>query len=61
MPIAHQQGYTASGALGNATALWASSFYDLSGGALPHQQIKFWLNKLAGWAAELAAHNLDKP
>jgi len=35
-------------------------FYDLSGGKLPHQYITFGLNKLAGWAAELAARNLDK-
>jgi hypothetical protein len=35
--------------------------YDLPGGELPHQHITFGLNKMAGWAVELAARNLKKP
>jgi len=61
MPTAHQQGYIASGALGNAKALWASSFMTCQAASCRTNKITFGLNKLAGRAAELAAHNLDKP
>jgi len=61
MPIAHQQGYMASEALGNAKALWASSFMTCQAASCRTNKIMFGLNKLAGWAVEVAAHNLDNP
>ena len=60
MPTAHQPGYIASGALGNAKALWAFSFMTCQAASCRTNKITFGLNKLAGWAAELAARNLNK-
>lgn len=59
MPTAHQQGYIASEALGNAKALWASSFMTCQAANVRNQQKQFGLNKLAGWAAEVAARNFS--
>jgi len=59
MPIAHQQGYIANRALGNAKALWASSFLTCQAASCRNQQKQFGLNKLAGWAAEVAARNFN--
>jgi len=59
MPIAHRQGCTASGALGNAKALWASSFMTCQAASCRNKQKQFGLNELAGWAAELAARNFN--
>ena len=60
MPIAHQQGYIASGALGNAKALWAFSFMTCQAASCRTKQTMFRLNKLTGWVAEVVTLNLDK-
>jgi len=57
MPIAHQPGYIASEALGNAKALWASSFLTCQAVRCRTNKITFGLNKLAGWVAKVAARN----
>lgn len=59
MPTAHQQGYIASEALGNAKALWASSFLTCQAVRCRTNKITFGLNKLAGWVAEVAARNFS--
>ena len=59
MPIAHQQGCNASGALGNAKALWASSFMTCQAASCRNKQKQFGLNKLAGWAVEVTARNFN--
>ena len=60
MPSAHQHGYNASGALGNAKALWAFSFMTCQAASCRTNKITFRLNKLAGWVAEVVTRNLDK-
>jgi len=59
MPIAHQQGYIASEALGNAKALWASSFMTCQAANCRTNKITFGLDKLAGWAVEVTARNFS--
>ena len=59
MPIAHQQGCNASGALGNAKALWASSFMTCQAASCRTNKITFGLNKLAGWVAEVVTRNFN--
>jgi len=59
MPTAHQPGYIASEALGNAKALWASSFMTCQAANVRTNKITFGLNKLAGWVAEVAARNFN--
>jgi len=60
MPTAHQQGYIASGALGNAKAQWASSFLTCQAASCRTNKMTFGLNKLAGWVAEVVTRNLNK-
>lgn len=59
MPIAHQQGCNASGALGNAKALWASSFMTCQAASCRTKKITFGLNKMAGWVAEVVTRNFN--
>jgi hypothetical protein len=59
MPTAHQQGYIASGALGNAKALWAFSFTTCQAASCRTNKITFGLNKMAGWVAEVATRNFN--
>jgi len=59
MPTAHQQGYIANWAPGNAKALWASSFLTCQAVRCRTKHMMFRLNKLAGWAAEVAACNFS--
>ena len=59
MPIAHQQGCIAFGALGNAKALWASSFMTCQAASCRTKQTMFRLNKLAGWVAAVVTRNFS--
>jgi len=59
MPTAHQQGYIANWAPGNAKAQWASSFLTCQAARCRTKHMMFRLNKLAGWVAEVAARNFN--